>query len=237
MTITQKYSLVPICNTWSRDDSLGYAEGRKHLPRVLDRRNPLYVGSGRAASSRPIENRADSNSTNSRPSYGTHVMYVCVCDVWSPVTVTATDRPCILYTVYSFARPYRRLPRARLNLTEILQFPFAETTHERSVRPVVRVNAGTTRRRETSAIRVRSRVSDVARAPIITFKVLGRFVVERICFSEFLGLMFRFLNSVEMSSNFGKDHFLVHFIFSINVIFHVKVSRELNFVSSRESFT
>lgn len=85
-----------------------------------------------------------------------------------------------LYTQDSFARPYRRLPRARLNLTvEISQisqrFPFAgrpvRLSPPRNRGNTSRaVNAGARRRRETSAIRVRSRVSDVACAAFLTFK-------------------------------------------------------------------
>lgn len=43
-------------------------EDYKYLRGVVDLRNSLYVDSGRVAGSRPIENRADLNLTNSRPS-------------------------------------------------------------------------------------------------------------------------------------------------------------------------
>jgi len=75
--ITQKYLLDPVCNTWSRDDNFDYMGDCRRLRHVLDRLNPLYVNSGRVAGSRPIENRADSNSTNFRPSSRAHVACVC----------------------------------------------------------------------------------------------------------------------------------------------------------------
>jgi len=93
--ITRKYLLGPACNTWSRDGNFDCMEDCRRLRHVLDRLNPLYVGSGRVAGSRPIENRADSNSTNFRPSSrakrGVRVrVCVCVC-VGRAMCVVSSD--------------------------------------------------------------------------------------------------------------------------------------------------
>lgn len=147
---------------------------RRRLRRVLDRRNPLYAGrGGRAAGSRPIENRADSNPANSRPSCGAHVAVcvLCVC----AVRVLPAAGVCARVTHVRGRLPHARLHVVSPNLSSRNRAAGVRR-HDQPARMSRdhAADAGARRRRAASAIRARH-VSHVRARARANYELFGYF--------------------------------------------------------------